>query len=216
MDVYIVRHGQTIGNEKSLHQNSEDPLTKTGHIQAQELAERLKNIDIDRIFCSPFERTKETLEHIKKYKKDIPVEYDERIVESKRPTQIEGLSTKDPKAIKIRKKIQEKAHDPEWYHSDEEKVADIMNRVMSFIKDLEKRGDESILIVTHGEILRTLFLLFYKGDNATIEDWEHFRHFFWITNTSITLVRYIRPEENPEYNGWKMITWNDHAHLGEI
>lgn len=216
MNVYIVRHGQTVGNAKSLHQDSQDPLTQKGHLQADELAERLRNIDIDAIICSPFIRTKETLEHIQKYKTDIPVEFDDRIVESKRPTEIEGMSTKDPKALQIRLSIQENAHDPEWYHSDEEKVLDVLNRVSSFVKDLEQRDEENILIITHGEILRTLFLLFYKGNDATVDDWEDFRNFFWITNTSLTLARYISPTDNPEYNGWKLITWNDHAHLGEI
>ena len=54
MNLYVVRHGQTDWNiERRLQGTSNVPLNDTGIKQAQNLAETLKNIDIDFIFSSP-------------------------------------------------------------------------------------------------------------------------------------------------------------------
>lgn len=55
MLLYLVRHGDPIYET--------DSLTDRGRLQAKALSERLRRAGIDRIFCSPMGRAKETAEY---------------------------------------------------------------------------------------------------------------------------------------------------------
>lgn len=207
MKLYFVRHGESTGNEQGIHQDSQTPLSTKGLQQAEELAQRFESIHIDSVLCSPFVRTKQTAEAIIK-SKNIEVGFDDRLVETKRPTEIEGKSIHDPDVLKIKEEIKINNDNPDWYYSDEEKPADVMKRVADFLTDVKQRKEESILIVTHGEAIRTVVLLMMYGEEANVHMWEHFKSFLWVSNTAITLLS--------DHDGtWKLITWNDHAHLGE-
>ena len=81
MEIYVVRHGQTDYNIKHVFQGHIDiPLNETGKKQAQEIALRFKDIDIDMILVSPLQRTIQTAEYISQVT-DIPITVEERIIE---------------------------------------------------------------------------------------------------------------------------------------
>ena len=66
---YLIRHTECISNIKKISSykwEKEDTLTNNGIKQAQKLGNKLKNYKINLIFCSPFARTKQTLEIINK------------------------------------------------------------------------------------------------------------------------------------------------------
>lgn len=88
MKIYLTRHGETDWNIKHGNQKINDnaktlPVTdddfidinSTGIKQANELAEKLKNVSIDLIICSPLPRAKQTAEIIAKGR-DIPIIFD--------------------------------------------------------------------------------------------------------------------------------------------
>jgi len=60
MKLYLVRHGQSNGNQSKRHQHSNAPLSDLGRQQAQELAKRFTTIPIDIILTSHFDRAQET------------------------------------------------------------------------------------------------------------------------------------------------------------
>lgn len=61
MNVYILRHGTTVWNEKGITQGrSQNRLSKNGKILANQTAIKLKNITFDVIFSSPLMRTMQT------------------------------------------------------------------------------------------------------------------------------------------------------------
>lgn len=63
MRLYLIRHGETIWNEKGLWQGIADvPLNEKGKDQAKKLAERLKRVDA--IYSSPLKRCLETAREI--------------------------------------------------------------------------------------------------------------------------------------------------------
>ncbi len=65
--LYLVRHGQTLFNRKGLIQGwCDSPLTPFGHLQAQATKEWLKENQIfpESFYCSPLNRTEETLKEI--------------------------------------------------------------------------------------------------------------------------------------------------------
>ncbi len=62
--VYLVRHGETVGNHGGYFQDESTPLNERGHAQAQVVAERLKTLSIDTVVASPFLRAQQTAQHI--------------------------------------------------------------------------------------------------------------------------------------------------------
>ena len=70
MKLYIARHGQTNYNEQGLCNS--DPavdvyITENGVKQAENLAEKLKNVQIGQMFVSELKRTKQTAEIVNKH-----------------------------------------------------------------------------------------------------------------------------------------------------
>lgn len=64
---YIVRHGETDYNKNSTLQGRIDiPLNETGKAQAKQIAEELKDVEFDVVYCSPLTRAKQTAEEILK------------------------------------------------------------------------------------------------------------------------------------------------------
>ena len=73
MSIYVVRHGQTDYNVKKLYQGRKDiPLNEIGKKQAMEMAEKFRDIKIDKIFVSPLTRAKQTAECISKITGVLP------------------------------------------------------------------------------------------------------------------------------------------------
>src|SRR5262245_42096399 len=59
--IYLARHGETEWNaERRLQGRTDVPLNSTGRQQAAKLAERLKGIRLDAIYCSTLNRSVET------------------------------------------------------------------------------------------------------------------------------------------------------------
>jgi broad specificity phosphatase PhoE len=60
--LYLVRHGQSHGNATGDYSTSaHDNLTPCGKDQANRLAQGLMNLDLQRVFCSPLGRARQTL-----------------------------------------------------------------------------------------------------------------------------------------------------------
>jgi broad specificity phosphatase PhoE len=75
MRLYIVRHGESEGNALgNLQGHAPTSLTDNGRQQAEKLAKRLKDENIDVILSSDLPRAKETTDIIAKYHK-VPVHY---------------------------------------------------------------------------------------------------------------------------------------------
>lgn len=53
MNIYLVRHGESMGNLNRTHQGENVPLSKEGQNQVIKLATKLKNKSIDVIYASP-------------------------------------------------------------------------------------------------------------------------------------------------------------------
>ena len=54
MEIYVMRHGRTIWNEKHICQGrSQNRLSKFGKSQVEEQATKYKDVKIDYIFSSP-------------------------------------------------------------------------------------------------------------------------------------------------------------------
>ena len=82
MKLYITRHGETKRNkEQRVLGRTDDPLSEKGKAQAAELAEKMKDIEVDIIYTSPLSRAKDTAETVAK-SKGMSVIVDDRLIET--------------------------------------------------------------------------------------------------------------------------------------
>ena len=81
MEIYIVRHGETVWNkEKRLQGTADIKLNEFGRALAIETGRNLANVTINKIFSSPLKRAYETASLIRG-NRDIEIETDDRIRE---------------------------------------------------------------------------------------------------------------------------------------
>lgn len=207
MKVYFVRHGESQHNAEKAHQALDVSLSETGRKQAEIVAERFKVIKVDTIISSDYPRAKETAEIIGQVIGKKPI-FTELARERRLPSEVCGKSVDDPALHELKKKIEQNIHDPNFHYSDEENFYDIKERAKQLLKFVSN-SSENILVVLHGTILRYVMASMMYGDNF---DWDIFHpitKFFWLDNTGITFCEEVE-------GVWKMKTWNDRAHLGEI
>jgi broad specificity phosphatase PhoE len=206
--VYFVRHGITEGNETGAYQLATISLSKTGLRQAEFVAKRFKTIQVDIIVASDMTRASQTAEAIGK-ELGKPVNHSELFREISRPSVVRGKTKEDPEVSKIMEEVKARFHDETWHYSDEENFHDLKARAERCLEYIKSLKEENVLVVTHGFILRMMTAVMALGSKLTPEIYKKLDHFFITKNTGITLVE----EENGKYF---LLTWNDHAHLGEV
>ena len=146
MEIYVMRHGKTVWNEKRICQGrSQNRLGKFGKSQAENQATKYKDTKFDIIFASPLMRTMQTTNIMNKYHKakvirdDRLLEVDEGIFTGKK----KGDLTDEQRYLINQNK---KSSGVETYGHIYERTIDFLN----FLRNNYK--DEKILVVTHGMI----------------------------------------------------------------
>ena len=150
MHIYLVRHGQTDDNFRSIVQGRvNNPLNEVGKMQAKETGLKLKklNIKFDHIYSSPLDRAKQSAEIINSIIKCGEIKVIDDLTEREFGI-LEGLDVsymrwlcKNPNFEKI------------GFETDEE----IISRVSNIMDKLVKTG-ENILIVCHSHTIKSLLV----------------------------------------------------------
>jgi 2,3-bisphosphoglycerate-dependent phosphoglycerate mutase len=209
MRVYFVRHGESESNIRKVYLGEKGSLTTHGLRQADIVAKRFQSIDIDIIISSTMIRARETAAAIEKLiVKEII--FSEALVEKKYPTELINKVIDGPEAEHFYEKARANVDDPEWHFSDEENFWDLYNRAKATWQLIEARPEENILVVTHGVFLRFLILTLLTGDNFTSDIYYKSPGLLEVRNTGVTLCEKV--VDDPR---WRLITWNDQAHLGD-
>lgn len=138
----------------------------------------------------------------------IPVEYSPFLGEIRRPTIARGRLMDDPEISALMKELKERLNDANWHHSDEENFFDVKERAQQALRLILAQPEERILVVTHGFILRMLIAVMAFGEALEGKEFAKLRLFLTTTNAGITVVE-VKDET------YTLVTWNDHAHLGE-
>ncbi|MBI2098592.1 MAG: histidine phosphatase family protein [Candidatus Wildermuthbacteria bacterium] len=165
MKIYFVRHGETNYNVANLcndDSSKEVHLTVRGREQSEFLAEKLKNETIGGIIISELSRTRETAEIINKYH-NVPILVDSRINDRKTGFESKSASAFFAAVESAPDKWSVKFNEGESFLEEKE-------RVFSFLDDLPRRGYETMLIITHSEIMKIVYGYFHKLSNE--EMWE--------------------------------------------
>ena len=201
--IYVVRHGETYWNKSGItHGQFDIPLNETGKHQAIMAASELMYEKFDVCFCSPLQRAVYTAKEILKYHKDLPVFYDDRLLEiykgdfegtinqSKYLLQNENLETLQKHGV------ESKAH--------------FYKRVKSFYDDVIKQyKNKNILIVAHsGTIKMSLFYFNPPQDKNILEAWYDYsvkNCSIWKFENKISVEKPILIEYNVDKRRYPLI-----------
>ncbi len=183
MKAYLVRHTETEWNEESRFIGRTDlGLSIKGKERAEILADRLKPVEFERIYSSPYRRAIETANFIK-------INNDQKIIP------VEDLKEIDFGAWEGRTIDELMDHSPEvigrWLEDPISEVipegehwSDFGHRVRSAYDDIISNNSMgNILIVSHGGPLKNI--LGYVLDLPTISYWK-----FTISHGSISVIEY--------------------------
>lgn len=206
MKLYFIRHGESEANVREVFGNSETPLTELGKKQANMLAERVSKLPIDSIYASDYVRTQQTCESITDMIKKEPI-FIPSLREFRRPSELKDSKFNSKEIDQYFKQVEDHADDPHWHYSDEENFVEFKKRAQEFVQFALELKEENVLLVTHGAITRMIILTMMLGDNVPYKIFDSF-WFFHSVNTGVTVIE-------REKNYFKLLTWNDYAHLAE-
>lgn len=147
MPLYVIRHGKTLCNEKSLaNGHFDENLLEEGKTQANEVKKQLQNIEFSKVYTSPLKRAKQTAKIVS----DLDLNVDERLIERDL-----GLFTMKP--------INYEARNYYWTYNnpikykDMESLDSVFQRVYEFLDEKKEEYEiNSILVVTHQGIARII------------------------------------------------------------
>ena len=147
--IYFIRHGETEYNKDARFQGHLDiPLNKVGVLQAQTALEKSKQLNFDKIYCSPLSRARQTAEIINTHH-NVKLIEDDRLKEIYMGS-LQGRMFKDLSDEEKRLAFST----PEYFGGETHEQ--LCSRVISFFKEIEN-STENILIVSHGGIYRALY-----------------------------------------------------------
>lgn len=186
MEIYIVRHGETIWNEKRLLQGSVDiELNSNGRKLAGITGEKLDAVSFDKIYSSPLIRAYETANLIRGHR-NIPIIRDDRLRE------LSFGINEGKDSMKIREDENNPFHNffsrPELYVAPEggETLEHICERAKEFLEQViepQAGSLERVMIVAHGALNKALMC--HIMDHGIGEYWSGGLQ----TNCSVVIVK---------------------------
>jgi probable phosphoglycerate mutase len=212
MRIYFARHGKTDGNTKRFIPSAQEPLNADGKGDAEFLVRRLEATPIEMVFSGNFTRAKETATLIAE-KKDIPLTILPELNELSRGDHLHGKYYADAGT--------KEELDAWWLHLEapdgaaiakemgHETYADLKSRAEKVLETLRQRPEECISVVTHSATLRMLLGLIVFRERLTPAMFKDLFFNLDMRTTGISIAEYT------EEKGWRMLVWNDCAHLAD-
>lgn len=148
MKLYLTRHGLTDWNKEKRAQGRKDlPLNTEGRTQAEELRDKIKDIEFTAVYASPLKRAAETAQIAVGDRYDII--YDDRLLER-------SFGDFEGKVVKSWSELVDSVNVDditlEEIPGGVEPVCSMLARVNDFLNHLEKHYDNNavVLVVGHG------------------------------------------------------------------
>jgi len=153
LKITLIRHGEVEEKYQGCYNGHIDvALSKKGHSQAKELAQKFKDEKYDAVFCSDLKRARQTLSYFPHAKDAI---YTDKLRE-KSWGKHEGLSFDEIIAqneIKYENFLQ-------WIEAlDGEDYQSYINRIKDFFNTIQQQNKQNILIITHSGVIKTLIFI---------------------------------------------------------
>ncbi len=152
MKIYVTRHGQTDYNKKRMMQGRSDiPLNDVGIAQAKARRESIGDIKFDAVYASPLIRAIKTAEIIGNVDREEII-VDDRIIEANfGKYELMGYFETGLPMIAYWSL-------PEIFPAPKgvETIKEMRDRTSSFLKELEQKDYENVLVACHGGIIRPI------------------------------------------------------------
>jgi broad specificity phosphatase PhoE len=190
MSIFLIRHGETLGNASRTVQRPDNPLSPRGHAQAELLARRLEGEGIAAILSSDFARAAATAERLRRVT-GAPVSHDP-LLQERNFGDLRGTPYADL-GFDMFAPDYAPPNGETWeaFHAR-------VDRAWALVQDAAAAAGGPLAVVTHGLVCRSLagrHLILPDGQEAP-ERWE---------NTAVTVVDYPAP--------WRVQVLNCIAHL---
>ncbi|MEK7612822.1 MAG: histidine phosphatase family protein [Patescibacteria group bacterium] len=209
--VYLVRHGESQSNAGGIVIGAEAPLTPRGVEQAKFIAERISKLPVEAIVSSTMLRALQTAQYISDVK-NIRVETSDLFCERINPQEQFGLTNTDPEYNRIEDLVNIRYGDEGYRFSNEDTYADLNVRAQKALFYLEERTEEHIAVVTHSVFVRALLATLLFGKNISGHESKKIFRGFKTANTGLTIFQH---DTNNQLGHWRVVVWNDHAHLAD-
>ena len=175
MYLYLVRHGQSTGNERQLFYGRRDhPLTELGREQARQAAEKLNGVEFTRCVASPLARAWDTAV-ICAEGRNIAPEPCPALMEQDMG-ELEDLSWGAAEA-RFGDHIGVLLVD--WFHTippGGEPPAHMLERVGECVDELIRRGEDTLVVAHNGSLSLILLRLGLAGERDMFQREWTFRH----------------------------------------
>ncbi len=210
--IYFFRHAQSDGNLRHIQATDEDihpaeqHITDLGKQQAEKLADRLGNLNLEILISSTLIRAKETTEIINQ-KHNYKTEYSDLFIERQKPSSIIGKLRNDEMVLSIEKAWKHSLYTTNQQVEDGDCYDSLIKRAQDCLEFLENRPDSIIGVVTHGFFLNTIVNKAILGETLTSEIYHRVQEQHWLDNAGITVLQY---HPDYPYTGWKILIYNDH------
>ena len=160
----FVRHGETEHNvNKIIQGQSDSPLTQKGIDEVKKVAKKLKEIKFDYAFSSDLLRAKRTAEIIA-LEHDLEVQTN-KLLRERKFGKLEGQSNSELQWEKRFDKLTNEQKYTYKHSPDIESDEEIVTRFLTFIREVAiGYPRKTILVVTHGGIIRTSLVKFGFGN----------------------------------------------------
>ncbi len=200
--IIFVRHAEAEGNvNREFHGWTDSSITEKGHLQAQKVAQRLKDEQIDVIYSSSMKRTMQTAQYIADIKK-LPVIRTDKLKE---------INGGDWEGRKWSELEQTWPHEYDTWENkphihkmpNGESMEEFQQRLLKEVEYIigNNKG-KSICVVTHGTAIRSMMCYFHGCDIGEMMNTP------WYDNTSVTIIEY-------EEGDFRVLLKGDTSHLGK-
>jgi 2,3-bisphosphoglycerate-dependent phosphoglycerate mutase len=193
MSIFLIRHGETLGNASRTVQMPDNPLSPRGIAQAERLARRLGGEGIALILSSDYSRAVQTAEHLRRAT-GAPVRYDDLLQERNfgdirgTPYAELGFDMFEPDYAPPNGETWEVFHAR-------------ADRAWALVQEAAAAADGHLAVVTHGLVCRSLaarHLVLPEGEQAPLA-WG---------NTALTIIDHPAP--------WRVRLLNCIVHLDDL
>lgn len=153
MKIYIVRHGQVPHNVLKQYNATDEDLTELGIKQAEELRDKIKNIDFDIIISSPLVRAKHTANILNV--NNIEIIFDDSIKER-------DCGDLSGKSLEFTNREEYWNYYTTIQYGTSENIKLFFERIYHFLDKLKSKNYNSVLIVAHSGISKA-FNAYFNG-----------------------------------------------------
>ncbi|RCX10351.1 putative phosphoglycerate mutase [Anaerobacterium chartisolvens] len=182
--LFFVRHAEAEGNaSRRFHGWTDGDITEKGHRQSERVAERLRDVPIDVIYCSSLKRTLSTCQYIAKAK-GLPIIKTDKLKEinggdweGERWEELPGTWPKEYDTWENKPHIHTMPNG--------ESMEAFQERLLSEVEYIVKNNEgKNICIVTHGTAIKAMLCSFRS---CSLEEMVNIP---WFDNTSVTVIDY--------------------------